>query len=186
MLRTRDTGSVSLVSVKREPVEGYGASVSFVKDWARIDGNLEDSLIESVVSEVIDLAEEEIRTLFSIQKVTAIYDSFAAQTKLPFGPVVDVLSVERLDVDQSHDIENWYIRGDYLYFDKVYGYEHPYYRQGLEVEFLAGFIEMPKGLQLAIRQSFLTEYEDRQDNVLGSADRIYSNSRKKFLKYKRY
>lgn len=186
MLRTLNRGRASLVSVDREAVEGYGASVPFVKDWARIDGDLEDDLIEALVGEVIDLAEEETRTLFSVQKVTAVYDSFAAETRLPFGPVVDVLSVTRLDRDETEDIEGSYRRGDYLYFEKVYGYEHPFYRQGLEVEFLAGHIEMPKGLQLAIRQAFLTAYEDRQDNVLGSADTIYSNSRRKFLKYKRY
>lgn len=180
MLRTPNTGRASIVSKKKS---GNDTIISFVKDWSRIDGDTDDMLIAEMIGEVLDLAEEETNTLFSVQDCEAVYDSFASETKLPYGPVVEVDSVKRLDKDEEHEIEGWYLRGDYIYFDKVYGYEHPYYRQGLKVEFKAGFEEIPRGVELGLRQSFLTNYEDRQDNVQGQAGRIYTNSRKKFMKY---
>ena len=54
------------------------------------------------------------------------------------------------------------------------------------MKYKAGMSEVPLGLQLAIRQAMLTDFEDRQDNSLGSAARIYSNSRRKFMKYRRF
>lgn len=182
MLRTVDKGRASLVSVHRE---GGDLTIPLLKEWARIDG-IDAAIVDVTAQEVVDLAEEEINVLFSEQEVTAVYDSFAAETKLPFSPVVEIHSVKRLDKDEEHEVD-FYRRGNYLYFDKVYGYEHPYYRQGLKVVYTAGHSELPKGLQLAIRQSFLTAYEDRQDQTIGTmTQRVYNNSRRKFLKYKVY
>lgn len=187
MLKTSNKGWASLVEAIRTPDEGSEPDVAFVKEWARLDDSHPDvELAESVVLEVIDLAEQETGTLFSKQIVTATYDSFAHETRLPFGPVEEILSVCRLDRNQRHPITGWYDRGDYIYFESIYGYEHPYYRQGLEVKYKAGMGEVPLGLQLAIRQAMLTDFEDRQDNALGSAARIYSNSRRKFMKYRRF
>ena len=188
-LTTPNYGRAVLVKREFEPLEQYDNTIiglTEAKLWAGVDGNELDGIIDSNIAEAIDLVQEELNLSLNIRKVTATFESFAAETKLPNGPVVDVLSVKRLDKAESDDVDGWYRRGDSLYFETVYGYEHPYYRQGLEVEYLAGFLEIPKGLKAGIRQMMLTILNDREDTVMGGVTEIPSNSRKKLMKYRRY
>lgn len=188
-LTTPNYGRAVLVGRDFEVLSQYDADIITLDEarlWASVDGNEYDDLIYGIIEEAIDLVQEELNISLNIRKVTATYESFSAQTKLPNGPVVDVLGVKRLDGDEEHNVTDYFRRGDTLYFEKVYGYDHPYYRQGLNVEYLAGFLEVPKGLRSAIRQMALTILNDREDNVLGSVVEIPSSSRKKMMKYKRY
>ena len=188
-LTTPDYGRAILVRREFESLEQYDNDIITLpeaKIWAAVDGDDIDFIIDSNIREAIDLVQEELNLSLNIRKVTATYESFAAETKLPNGPVVDVLSVTRLDKDQAHDVTGWYRRGDSIYFERVYGYEHPYYRQGLEVEYLAGYLQIPVGLKAGIRQMMLTILNDREDTVLGGVTEIPSNSRRKLMKYRRY
>lgn len=189
-LTTPDYGKAVLVGREFEALEQYDQSIltlSKAKLWAGIDEAEYDDLLTDIIDESLDLVQEELNLSLNIRKVTATFDSFAAETRLPNGPVQDVLSVTRLDGDDTKSIEGWYRRGDSIYFNTLYGYEHPYYRQGLEVEYLAGFWEIPKGLRAGIRQMMLTILNDREDTVVGTiAGYMPETSRKKLLKYKRY
>lgn len=188
-LTTPDYGKAVLVKREFETLEQYDntiISVATAKLWAGFDESEFDDIIEGNIEEAIDLVQEELNISLNIRKITATFESFSAETKLPNCPLVDVLSVTRLDKDETETITDYYTRGDSIYFDKVYGYSHPYYRQGLEVEYLAGYLEIPKGLIAGIRQMMLTILNDREDTVLGGVTEIPSNSRRKLMKYKRY
>jgi hypothetical protein len=189
MLRTPNLGRASLIDVQFERVEEYDYTIfseADIKLFARVNNDLEDVLISDIIDEVSDLAQTELNTSFQPRKVTATFESFASETKIPYGPVLDILSISRLDKDEEEEIEGWYRRGDLLYFDTVYGYDSPYYRQGLEVEYLAGYLQIPAGIKNGLRQAITTSLEDREDNVLGSVSEIPSNSRRKLLKFRRY
>lgn len=188
-LTTPNYGRAVLVKREFEALEQYDTSILTLPKarlWAGIDGEEYDGILTDNIEEAIDLVQEELNLSLNIRKVTATYESFAAETKLPNGPVVDVLSVTRLDKGDTETVTGYYRRADSLYFETIYGYEHPYYRQGLEVEYLAGFWEIPKGLRAGIRQMMLTILNDREDTVLGGVTEIPSNSRRKLLKYRRY
>ena len=190
-LTTPDYGKAVLVRREFEALEQYDNAIitlTQAKLWAGVDGDELDGIIDDNIQEAMDLVQEELNLSLNIRKVTATFESFAAETRLPNGPVVDVLSVKRLDKGEVHDIEGWYRRGDSIYFETVYGYEHPYYRQGLEVEYLAGFWEVPAGLRAGIRQMMLTILNDREDVIMGGVgmSEIPSNSRRKLMKYRRY
>jgi len=188
-LTTPDYGKAVLVRREFEALEQYDDAIitlTQAKLWAGVDGDELDGIIYDNIQEAIDLVQEELNLSLNIRKVTATFESFAAETRLPNGPVVDVLSVTKLDGDDTETITGYYTRGDSIYFDTVYGYEHPYYRQGLEVEYLAGFWTIPAGLRAGIRQMMLTILNDREDTVLGGVTEIPSNSRRKLMKYRRY
>jgi hypothetical protein len=189
MLRTPDHGRASLARTEFERLEEYddeAVTLSEAKLWAAIDTDDFDVAVFDAIDGVIDLVQEDLNCSLVPRKVTATFESFATETRLPYGPVLDVFSVKRLDMDEEIDIEGFYRRGDSLYFDQVFGYEHPFFRQGLEVIYLAGYHEIPFGIKQGLKQAILTTLNDREDNAMGAVSEIPSNSRRKLMKYRRY
>lgn len=188
-MRSRDYGKSILSRTKfkdlEESVEAI-LSLSDVKDWAKITHDLEDSMIQGAIDDIIGVTQEEMNFSLYPREIVATYESFAAETRLPYGPVIEISKVERLDRGDKKSITDYYLKGDSIYFDKTYAYDSPYYRQGLEVTYTAGYDFIPKGILLPLKQAILTAINDREDNVLGGVTEIPSNSRRKLLKFKRY
>lgn len=182
-LTTPDYGVNRLRSVESSDSSGAYITLPDAKLWLRKDGNDEDTLIKDLINAAVAEAESILGRSLVEKRYTAIWTTFSAEVVLPFTPVSEIISVERIDRGELKEITGYYRIADSLRFEKVYGVSSPYYQQGLKVVYDAGVSDV--GVKSAIKQMILTNYEDRQDN----ADQIMevpSNSRKKLLRFKRY
>lgn len=182
-LTTLDFGVNRLRSVESENATGEYVTLAEAKLWLRVDGDDEDSLIQGLIDDAVAEAERILNRSLIEKRYTAIWATFSAEVPLPFTPVSEIISVERINKGELEEITDFYSIADALRFEKTYGYESPYYQQGLKVVYDAGVSDV--GVKSAVKQMILTNYEDRQDNADNIME-IPSNSRKKLLRFKRY
>lgn len=174
-LRTLDRGQTRLVGVKFEDIEEYSpilVSLEDAKLWARVDGDDEDDLIEMIIDESIDQAQEITNSSFSPRKVIATFSSVADEVYLPYGPVIDVLSVKDGEDDIEFEFENEALRIES--------------RGACVVTYLAGYEPVPDGVKLALRKMIASAYDDREDAVMGGVSEMPNSSRKILMRYRRF
>ena len=176
-LTTPDYGKNRLQSVESSDDSGVYISLDQAKLWLRKDGTDEDALIQEALDEAIETAESILWRSLKAKTYTAIWSEFTLEVPLPFVPVSEITSVQRIDSDgELKNITDYHVLADSIIFRKRY-------TGGLKVVYDSGVDNSPvKG---AIKQMLLTNYEDRSDQ----ADQIMevpSNSRKKLMRFKRY
>jgi uncharacterized phiE125 gp8 family phage protein len=152
------------------------------KEWLRRQGQgCEDDIVESLIEDVIDEMEVITNSSLVSQTITAVYETYGDTISLPYSPVSAITSVKTLYKGVETTLTastDYYLQGDTLYMLNV-GYT------GLEVVYTSGGY-FPNGLRNAVYQAILTNYNDREDNVLGGVTKVPNNSRRKALRYKRY
>lgn len=176
-LTTPDYGKNRLVKVDSADVSDEYITLTQAKLWLRKDGTDEDTLIQEALNEAIETAETMLGRSLREKRYTAIWSEFKIEVPLPYVPVSEIVSVQRIDGNGDFEtITDYYLLGDSIIFKKRYS-------GGLKVVYDTGVDSSPvKG---AIKQMLLTNYEDRQDNAEMIME-IPSNSRKKLMRYKRY
>jgi hypothetical protein len=145
-----------------------------VNTWAKTSGVDYADLI----AECIDLAEEENNFSIIAKTIVATFHGSGRNVaRLPYGPVLTVTSVTSDGTTVSTD--NYELIGNELVFDFRYS-------TTIIVTYTTGFGTVPTGIELALKKMILSNYEDRQDNVLGSITHFPSHSRALFKRYKNY
>lgn len=156
-------------------------SVADAKAWLRREGlGAEDEIIEDLIEDVIDEMMRLTNSSLIPQTITAVYSEYRREINLPYAPVSTITSVKTLDegTETTLTASDYYLQGDTLHMKKLEN-------TGLEVVYTSTG-DFPNGLRNAVFQALLTNYNDREDNVLGGVTKIPNNSRKKALRYKRY
>lgn len=130
------------------------------KDWMRVDGDADDSLITSLITQSRELAEEYLN--ISIAQTTLVLDATArVELLLPYGPVQTITSVTD---QEGHDVDytwnEFYIKfdqgtysvtgGSALYVDTITTYD-------------SGLAVIPAGLKLGLLEFIAWLYENRGD-----------------------
>src|SRR5690625_2345107 len=158
-MRTPDYGRAILADVEFNEDTAAPFTDEEIERWVKFD----DPDAAAVASEVTDLAQEMLSCSISERTVIAEFESYAAATKLPYGPVQEIDEVVQLNQGDENPITGYHLRGDTIYFAGSTGADHPYYRAGLRVTYTAGYKTIPAGLKSGLRQAIATALSDRQD-----------------------
>lgn len=127
------------------------------KDYMRISSDAEDDLIEELITSARERMEKYTGLSLGEKTLRTYWFYFHVPTEIPYGPVTDIISV----VDDN-DVELEYTARGLQY--KVL---EAYSTQGVLIEYQAGFAVVPKGLKLAILKQVSTDYENRENYVVG-------------------
>lgn len=162
-------------------------STADAKAWMRVDTSADDSLIADLVAESIDFAEEQYGFQLIEKTVTVEYEYYGKEVRLPLYPVQSVTSIKAIDQDGTETTltvnEDYYLTGDTLIIDSVYGWEVPDDRVRLKVVYVAGYTSIPSGITLGLKKLVASNYEDRQDVVEGNVSEMPNSSKKHFKRY---
>lgn len=156
-----------------DPVE-YPVTIAEVKDFARIDGNDEDSLLTTFLDAVISSIEEYLGRALVTRTVKMIMDEWNTnEIELPSPPLISVSSVNTVDEDEletEYDSSNYYIITESIPGRLVIkkSSELPSNTErdkaGYNIVFTAGYGDassIPKKIKLAIMQWVTMIYENR-------------------------
>ena len=161
-------------------------STADAKAWMRVDTSADDSLIADLVAESIDFVEEQYSFQLIEKTVTVEYEYYGKEVRLPLYPVQSVTSVKTIDQDGTETTltsDEYYLTGDTLIIDSVYGWEVPDDRVRLKVVYVAGYTSIPSGITLGLKKLVASNYEDRQDVVEGNVSEMPNSSKKHFKRY---
>lgn len=161
--------SVSIPVTVTEPVTLVEA-----KAYMRIDADYtqDDVLIQMMITSSREALEKFtgisfVEKLFEIE-LTADYDSYWLSDEIPFGPVQSITIVkDKNGVVQTNEIEGYAFPSIYLND-----------RQVVFVNYVAGYATglLPKALKLAILKQVATDYENRENYVIGESVNELSNA----------
>ena len=162
-------------------------STADAKAWMRVDTSADDSLIADLVAESIDFVEEQYGFQLIEKTVTVEYEYYGKEVRLPLYPVQSVASVKTIDGSGTETTltvnEDYYLTGDTLVIDTIYGWEVPDDRVRLKVVYVAGYTSIPSGITLGLKKLVASNYEDRQDVVEGNVSEMPNSSKKHFKRY---
>ena len=161
-------------------------STADAKAWMRVDTSADDSLIADLVAESIDFVEEQYGFQLIEKTVTVEYEYYGKEVRLPLYPVQSVTSIKAIDQDGTETTltsDEYYLTGDTLIIDSVYGWEVPDDRIRLKVVYVAGYSSIPSGITLGLKKLVASNYEDRQDVVEGNVSEMPNSSKKHFKRY---
>ena len=158
-----------LTDLTTEPV-----TLQEAKDYMRISSNAEDDLIEELITSARERMEKFTGLSLGEKTLKAYWLYFHTPAEIPYGPVTDVISV----VDDNDVALEYTARG------LQYKVLEAYSTQGVLVEYQAGFAVVPKGLKLAILKQVSTDYENRENYVVGEmAFELSSDARRQAMPY---
>ena len=162
-------------------------STANAKSWMKVESSADDTLIASLVAEVIDVVEETYSFQLIEKTVTAEWESYGKRVDLPLFPAQSVSSVKTINHEGTETTltagDDYYLQGDTLVFNSLYAYENPFERMRLKVVYVAGYTSIPNGITLGIKKAVLSSYEDRQDLVEGGVSELPNGSKSHFKKY---
>lgn len=169
-----------LVSVDVTRADTTAVSVDEAKSWARIDEDFDDSIVEMLTDGADKAFESFTGKLLFVGTVIAEYDpkEFESILQLPWLPVDSITSVKDED-DEDVDYE---LKGDHLEVDVF---------EELTVTYEAGLYstasEVDAQLKLGLLKWIATNYDDREDTVIGTTIETMPNeSRKQWIPFKEY
>jgi hypothetical protein len=143
------------MKLKINPTGNEPIVLEQAKDFLQVDGNHDDALI----NRLIRAARQAVETICGVsiieKEIEVASQNFEAPWLLPYGPVKEITSA---DVDGNEPE----IEGDYVM------------TQGrkLEVSYIAGFDELPEGLEQAIYE-LLKLYYDSRGSQMQIPDTLY-------------
>lgn len=151
--------TVSTASVSEEPI-----GVPEVQDYVRTETDA--VLIHSLISGVREQVEQRIGRLLVRRDVTAQWRKVPEGASLPFPPHETISEVRLLDARGDADVltsTQWYTRGlDDLKLFPSGG--APY---GLEVDYTAGYQDVPNALRMQMLRDIASRYDHRSQTKIG-------------------
>jgi len=110
--KTVDMDLDRIIQMTSTPAENP-ITVQEVKDFARIDGNDEDELIETFISSVRDACELWLGRILVERSVKILFSEWNREVvELPFPPLVSVTSFKTIDedgVETVYSSDNYYV-----------------------------------------------------------------------------
>lgn len=144
------------------------------KDYMRISSEAENDLIEELITSARERVEKYTGLSLGQKTLKAYWLYFHTPSEIPYGPITAINSV----VDDNDVALEYTARG------LQYKVLEAYSTQGVLIEYEAGFAVVPKGLKLAILKQVSTDYENRENYVVGEmAYELSSDSRRQAMPY---
>ena len=144
------------------------------KDYMRISSDSENDLIEELITSARERIEKFTGLSLGEKTLRAYWFYYHVPQEIPYGPVTLIESV----VDDNDVALEYTARG------LQYKVLEAYSTQGLVIEYEAGFAVAPKGLKLAILKQVSTDYENRENYVVGEmAYELSSDARRQAMPY---
>lgn len=142
------------------------------KGYARVDGDVEDSLFEILIRSAQRAFEEYTGKLLDQREVTAKYqvNEYESLLYLPYLPVVEVTDVTEGD---------WELKGYRIELDS---------NKDTEVTYTAGLVpdgdHMPADIKLGCLKWIASNYDDREDTYGGTVSKMPNGSKYHWNRYK--
>lgn len=138
------------------------------KDYARIDGLTEDTLITSLIKMARIHCESFTGKSLIPKTVTVTSFTFPYQFQLPYGPLTNEANISKcVTIDQNNVETNLDYEVNTGLFPKIFilGGAQSY---KFKLVYTAGFTTVPEDIKLAIKMMVNTLYERREDVVVGT------------------
>jgi len=146
-----------------------------VKDWGRIDGTLDDDMIENMIETARKAAEMYTGRAFIEQHIQVFMDFWPAQSfDLPVGPLISTVSVATLDESGTateYDSDNYYAVETGMFpilnikREVAWPYNTERYYMGYRVQYKAGYGSsagnVPQPIKDAVKLWAVQIYESR-------------------------
>lgn len=187
-LATPNAGRNGRLTLSYSDTSGAVAPISTadVKAWAKVETNADDSLIADLINETISQVERKYNFPVISKDVVATWEHFGKVVRLPFYPVSSITTVKEIASDGTQTTlvanQDYYLSGDSLYFEKVYGWESHFDRVRLEVTYVSAYDSVPNELLLGLKKAILSHYEAREDLAGGMTIVELPNSSTKLFK----
>jgi uncharacterized phiE125 gp8 family phage protein len=152
----------------------YPVTVAEVKEFARIDGNEEDSILEAFIAAVVNNVEAYLRKALITRTIKMIMDEWNSnEIELPMPPLISVTSVKTVDesdVETTYSSDNYYVVTESIpgriIIKKSSTAPTNTEREtaGYNIIFTAGYgnnTNIPKQIKIAIMQWVTMIYENR-------------------------
>jgi len=171
-----------LSDIKRESEGGESVTIAQVKNFLRLDYDVDDTLISILIDSANQAFEAFAnRSLFE-SEITAYYESFGNTIRLPYSPVREVNSVKIQFLDGEEQDVEWELFGDQnlvLKPSNIYGEG---YR--LIINYSAGYDEIDPRIKLGLLKWIATNYEDRQDTADFNVFEVPNGSRSQWMPFR--
>jgi hypothetical protein len=137
----------TVVSIEKTETGTEPVTVQEAKDWAKIEQDVDDVLIEELITAAREVCEDYTGIGFITRDMVATINNANGGFVLPYGPVQGDVVVTDNDGTWSD------LRGEY------------------EVSYTGGYADgaLPKKFKTAIKQQFLFMYENRGESNTGVA-----------------
>jgi hypothetical protein len=155
---------VRLEAVTTEPI-----TLAEVKEYLRVSHDAEDDLISELISSARERLEGFTGLSFVNREIIANYNSSNNWFELPYQP--DASSIVLTDNEDDVISATFYeVRG--------LDYKQIYYISStpFTVTYDAGFTTLPSGLKLAMKKQIATDYENRENFLVGDSATELSSS----------
>jgi len=144
-------------------VEGSGGTTEPVtldqlKNWGKIDVTDDDDLIEELGAHARQMVEGFLNVSIVPRTVVAFINNCNGNMQLPYGPVVELISITDYNGD-AIAADNYRLElGDF----KRLAYPKSNY---IRLEYTAGYTTIPRWALTGIKQQFIWLYQHRGDEV---------------------
>jgi hypothetical protein len=164
LLFTPTNGSFTGYSVElatggiTEPV-----TLAQAKEYARIDGSSEDSLITSLITMARTHCESYIGKCIVLKTVTITSFTYPYQFQMPYGPLTNELNITKCVTLDQNGVEtplNYQVNSGLFPKLFILGGAQSY---KFKLIYSAGFTTVPEDIKLAIKMMVNTLYERRED-----------------------
>jgi hypothetical protein len=138
------------------------------KEYARIDGFNEDTLITSLIKMARIHCESYIGKSIVLKTVTIDSFTFPYQFQMPYGPLTNEANISKcVTIDENNVETPLQYRVNAGLFPKLFilGGAQSY---KFKLVYSAGFTTVPDDIKLAIKMMVNTLYERREDVIIGS------------------
>ena len=169
LLFTPSNGSFTGYSVE---LTTYGVTepvtLAEAKEYARIDGSSEDSLITSLITMARTHCESYIGKCIVLKTVTIDSFTFPYQFQMPYGPLTNILNISKCVTIDQNGVEtplNYQVNAGLFPKLFILGGAQSY---KFKLIYTAGFTTVPEDIKLAIKMLVNTLYERREDVIVGT------------------
>lgn len=170
LLYTPSNSSFSGYSIQFTDVAPVTEPVTLqeAKDYARIDGSTEDTLITSLIKMARLHCEAFMGKAIIRKTVTIDSFTFPYQWQIPYGPINSAADITKVVTIDENDVEtSLNYKANIGIFPKItitsgdQGYK-------FRMVYTAGFTSVPEDIKLAIKMMVNTLYERREDVIVGT------------------
>lgn len=169
---------IETVSISRSSAQPV--TVGDAKEWARIDEDFDDIIVDSLIDAATRAFEEYTATLLYESTVTVTYSfdrAGRAEFRLPYGPVDSITSVQHDGTDITYTQ-----KGDWILLKDHDG-------EDVDIEYVAKTYDPADSIDGQIKIGLLkwvaTNYDDRENTVLETINEMPNGSKMLWAPYRR-
>jgi uncharacterized phiE125 gp8 family phage protein len=138
------------------------------KEYARIDGSTEDTLVTSLIKAARLHCESYMGKAIIRKTVTIDSFSFPYQWQIPYGPLVSASDISKVVTIDQNNVEtslNYQVNVGLFPKIAITSGDQSF---KFKMIYVAGFTTVPEDIKLAIKMMVNTLYERREDVIVGT------------------